>query len=232
MAGEATVWTPSGVHSLGAGDLLVLPGGLEHQLIEASSDLALWVLELSEGVRGRGDLDWLEKCAVLTPTPAFRKQLLTLSKRLWLRPTESRARLLEAELFELLAALEVGSEGRPALQNPAVARARQVCEEEPGKISVQSLAARVGLSASRLAHLFQEELGLTPLQYGNFVRLQRFIQTQESGASNLLRHALMSGFGSYAQFHRVFHQVCGRPPGAHLRWLETDEAVDASRTIG
>lgn len=232
MAGRATVRTASGSHVLGAGDLFVLPGGLEHQLVEASSDMAMWVLELGEGVEGRADLHWLENCAALTPTVAFRKQLVTISRKLWLRPSEPRAKFLEAALLELLAGLELGADACTEPQHPAVARAREVCESEANKLSIQALASRVGLSASRLAHLFQAELGLTPLQYRNFVRLQRFIQTQESGPSNLLRHALESGFGSYAQFHRVFHQVCGTPPGAHLRWLETDAAVDASRTMG
>jgi AraC-like DNA-binding protein len=99
-------------------------------------------------------------------------------------------------------------------------------------LDMEVLARRSGISSSRLAHLFQAQLGLSPLQYKNFARLQHFVRLSGEADANILRAALRAGFGSYPQFHRVYQQVCGAPPRAHLNWLMNNEALDAARTIG
>lgn len=232
MAGEATYRTPAGVRTLRAGELFVLPRGVVHEMIAASAEMAMWVVEFGAGVREQWSLEWTEQLAVLTPSSGYRAEMVTHLKKLWLRPSEPKAQLLEHSLYRLLEKLELGTEPLVSKPNSTVARARRLCDAERGDLSTQSLARRSGVSPSRLAHLFQSELGVTPLQYRNFIRLQHFIQSHDRRAPNLLRRALTSGFGSYAQFHRVFHQVCGTPPGTHLRWLESDAGIDPARTMG
>jgi transcriptional regulator GlxA family with amidase domain len=61
-------------------------------------------------------------------------------------------------------------------------------------------------------------MGLSVVQFRNHVRIQRFIlRLGRAERQNLLQVALDSGFGSYPQFHRAFHQVTGYAPSEHVR---------------
>jgi AraC-like DNA-binding protein len=60
-------------------------------------------------------------------------------------------------------------------------------------------------------------MGLSIVQFRNHFRVQHFIRHFGHGeATTMLGAALESGFGSYAQFHRAFHQVTGYAPSEHL----------------
>ena len=84
--------------------------------------------------------------------------------------------------------------------------------------SLPALAAAVGLSPSRLSHLFREQTGITLTTYRNRQRIERFVQlTGSRPHRDMLSNALDAGFGSYAQFHRIFTQVMGRGPRAWAR---------------
>ena len=75
------------------------------------------------------------------------------------------------------------------------------------------IAKDLGVSKATLCRTFQREVGLNPSDYRNKIRLFRFLEMRkESIHSGLLEQALKSGFGSYAQFHRVFRQMFGKSP--------------------
>jgi AraC-like DNA-binding protein len=76
-----------------------------------------------------------------------------------------------------------------------------------------------------LAKHFRREVGVSLLDYRNRLRIERFLElARESG--NLLQAALDAGFGSYAQFHRVFRQQIGVTPKECLARPRTTHAVD------
>jgi AraC-like DNA-binding protein len=212
-----------------AGQLVVLPAGVEHELVGCSEDLALWVLELN----GAGHLSWIDEPSVLALEARWKKQVVESARGLWLRPSAEDAVQAEERLWRTLNSMDAGA-AVPELRrlHPAVVRAKAVCEASiTEELNVARLAKESGLSASRLAHLFADEVGVTPLQYRNFVRVQHFIRTCSGDERNLMRAALQSGFGSYAQFHRVFRQVCGASPADHIKWLCTTTEIDAKRTL-
>lgn len=212
------------------GDLIVLPSNREHEVIRSSEDLTLWVFELN----GTSGLEWLERPGVFASSSAWRKAFVTATRGLWLRPPADEARNLQADLWQALLVFEESSSGpAPGAVHPAVTRARKVCETFVDReLDIADLARQSGSSASRLAHLFADQVGITPLQYRNFARVQHFIRGYDNDERNLLRAALRAGFGSYAQFHRVFLQVCGKTPAAHFRWLSDSDDLDAQRTLG
>lgn len=215
-----------------AGQLLVLPAGEPHVLLRTSEDVALWVVEWPRP-RGVADGALRGELTVGTPAPELRKALQRLLRQLWLRPAAARALQLEAELESCLASADLAPQP-PAMElHPAVVRARALCEQ-PGANweDVESLARAAGISPSRLSHLFTEQLGLAPSQYKNFAQVQSFIQSSERNGSSLLRAALEAGFGSYAQFHRVFYQVCGVSPARHLDALHMSPLLDPRVTLG
>ncbi|RME68382.1 MAG: AraC family transcriptional regulator, partial [Alphaproteobacteria bacterium] len=102
--------------------------------------------------------------------------------------------------------------------HPAVARAAFLLCDEAAPASLADLARQCGLSAAHLSRLFARELGLSIPAYRNRQRIERALGRLAQGRRiNLLTVALESGFGSYAQFHRVFKQVMGTGPAAYLR---------------
>lgn len=75
----------------------------------------------------------------------------------------------------------------------------------------------LGLSPSRLARVFKGEMGMSLVEYRNRLRLERFSVLLDKSANNMLSAAMQAGFGSYAQFHRVFVAVRGSSPREYLR---------------
>lgn len=79
------------------------------------------------------------------------------------------------------------------------------------------LARRLGTTPGKLGRAFKATLGESLRDYKNRVRLQRFLAIVDPRGGDLLEAALDAGFGSYAQFHRVFRHAFGRSPIEYLR---------------
>ncbi len=78
------------------------------------------------------------------------------------------------------------------------------------------LSRKVGVTASRLAQIFKESMGVSLIEYRNRLRIERFFTFVSPEGGNLLQAALDAGFGSYAQFHRVFRELLGTTPREYL----------------
>jgi AraC-like DNA-binding protein len=105
---------------------------------------------------------------------------------------------------------------RVSASSPAVVKAAQLLANDPAMTSAE-LGARLRLSASRMARVFKSEMGVSLVEYRNRLRLERFTTLLDQSGDNLLEAALQAGFGSYAQFHRVFLELRGTTPGKFLR---------------
>ena len=87
---------------------------------------------------------------------------------------------------------------------------------DPGNAG-KEIAPKLGISTGRLARVFKTEMGMSLVEYRNRLLLDRFDRLLEGGGLNLLEAALAAGFGSYAQFHRVFRAFRKMTPRAYLR---------------
>ncbi len=96
-------------------------------------------------------------------------------------------------------------------RHPTLRRAVHRLARDPS-LGGEEVARALGISVSHLARLFRSEMGVSLVDYRNQLRLERFASLMEGGCSNLLEAALTAGFGSYAQFHRVFRAVRGESP--------------------
>lgn len=102
--------------------------------------------------------------------------------------------------------------------HPAVQVASARLRDEDPTLTLSRLAADAGLSPARLSHLFKRQMGVGMAVFRNECRLQRFLMLRaETGSSQrkLLHLALKAGFGSYAQFHRVYRRHFGHAPVHH-----------------
>ena len=84
-------------------------------------------------------------------------------------------------------------------------------------ISRGRLAKLLGVSASKLGKAFRAQTGEAFVDYRNRLRLERFFSLVRPGGGNVSEAAHGAGFGSYAQFHRVFRANVGKSPKEYVR---------------
>jgi len=96
-----------------------------------------------------------------------------------------------------------------------VRRAIAALNEDP-TVTADELATRLSASSARLARAFRSELGVSLVHYRNRLRLERFFGLVERNGGNFAAAAQSAGFGSYAQFHRIFRQYVGVTPREYL----------------
>lgn len=94
-----------------------------------------------------------------------------------------------------------------------VRRAIEQLNQQDDNSDLSTLAKSIGVSTSYLSRLFLEETGLTMTRFRNNQRLRRFWENyQGQRKTTLLGAALDAGFGSYAQFYRVYREAYGEGP--------------------
>jgi AraC-like DNA-binding protein len=99
-------------------------------------------------------------------------------------------------------------------------------------VGARSLASEMSISPGHLTRVFRTEMGVSLVEYRNRLRIERFFSLVERGGDNLLAAALAAGFGSYAQFHRVFRKVVGTTPREYIvgrRTLPPPAFADSDR---
>lgn len=108
-----------------------------------------------------------------------------------------------------------GGHGRPVTGgvDPRVSQVEALVVADPAAPhSVGSLAEQVALSPSRLAHLFSEQTGRTPMQAVRDARLRHAARLLERTDLPVASIAAASGFVSAFHFSRVFRARFGVPP--------------------
>jgi len=87
------------------------------------------------------------------------------------------------------------------------------------RLTIESLAQEVGLSAAHFARAFKQTLGRAPHQYLLGRRLERARQLIETTDASLSDIAQRTGFADQAHFTRLFKRAFGATPGALIRAL-------------
>ncbi len=87
------------------------------------------------------------------------------------------------------------------------------------RLTIESLAQEVGLSAAHFARAFKQTLGRAPHQYLLGRRLERARQLIETTDASLSDIAQRTGFADQAHFTRLFKRAFGTTPGALVRVL-------------
>ena len=206
------------------GDLLWLFPKQEHVLIEQTADFEMWIAVFRRRAVKRCAIDRNahpllqqefhgETCHRLTRRDLERCEDLFHE----LAVASDEPGLMNAGLgYALLYAwrcFERATAVPAQTLHPAVKRAARIIRSGGDGHSLQELARQCGLSPSRLSRLFPQQTGATIVEFRNRQRVERFQEGRERDPHrNLLDAALDAGFGSYAQFHRVFREVVGCSP--------------------
>ena len=241
--GRATYLLGSRRYQIRRGDLLWLFPAQEHLLIEQSPDFEMWIGVFRRRAIKRTATDPNTRILLQNdPGGDFCRRL-----------TEKDVRSVEAlfaaladagDKFSLLnAGISYGllyawscyerSADVPVCDvHPAVERAALLIRDgdREDSLSLDELAHRAGLSATRLSRLFKEQTGFALVDFRNRQRVERFIDIYGTGQrQTMLDAALEAGFGSYPQFHRVFKRIMGYSPMQYRRHGEAGDAKVTKR---
>ena len=110
------------------------------------------------------------------------------------------------------------STGNSVALHPAVRRAVKLLSENESELDLTELAKACGASKSYLSRTFHQQIGVPLNRYRNSLRLARFFdQCARAEQTTLAEAVYAAGFGSYAQFYKVFTQAYGRGPRECMR---------------
>jgi AraC-like DNA-binding protein len=112
-----------------------------------------------------------------------------------------------------------GANGAGETKGRRLANAAAAMLADDPTMDAREIAKRLEVSVGWFARVFKAEMGLSLVEYRNRLRLDRVdaMLGQGKGRTTLLQAALAAGFGSYAQFHRVFRDVRRMTPRAFLQ---------------
>jgi AraC-like DNA-binding protein len=227
VRGTATYLLGERRYQLTPGTLTWLFPGQEHLLVKQSADHELWWAVFRPRLVARlATAPHLAPLLADDPSgeysrhlgPAGARRLRMLFEEV--RRAETRDPVLANTglAYLLTVAWRVFLDSADAVDSvdvhPAVRAAARLLQAEPATDDgLAGLAGRVGLSPAYLSRLFAAQTGVPLTRYRNQQRLHRFLAGYGDGTrTTALAAALAAGFGSYAQFYRVFRQETGRTP--------------------
>ncbi len=110
----------------------------------------------------------------------------------------------------------------PVQLHPAITKALALMNDEGLTFDLKEIARRCAVSESYLSRLFKEQVGVPLSHYRNSVRLRAFMEDyRRPGKRTILESVYAAGFGSYAQFYKVFSRFHGHGPREYLNAQET-----------
>lgn len=232
LAGRASYLLGNRRVPLPTGSMIWLFPKQEHVLIDWSDNFSMWVVifkpalvELYTGERGRHILRSPD------PGDVFCRQIDSRSVDILNHVYQGAfadnqdLEFINAALgYALVAswqAFQFSSESIPRTDvHPAVSKAARLISNAETSIPLNRLAREAGLSAARLSRLFKRQTGINLTAFQQRKCLERFLRLYRTGARyTLIEAALLAGFGSYPQFHRVFCRVMGMNPAKYKKSL-------------
>jgi AraC-like DNA-binding protein len=231
LRGTAAYLLGDRVYHLERQSLLWLFPEQEHLLADQSPDYEMWVVVFKPELVRRTCGDSAEARPLIQADPAgwfCRRLSRPQAGRLDTVFTEIEAAVGDAAfinaglayaLMAAWAAFRSGEDIPPGTAvHPGVECAVQALRQGLHATDLPRLAHRCGLSASHLSRLFKKQVGIPLVEFRNRQRLERVLSAcDRPRGPTLLGAALDAGFGSYAQFHRVFKRIMGCGPVAYRR---------------
>ena len=172
-------------HSRGSGTIVAMftPGGAAAILREPPGELFNTTMPIEFQVR-RSQLDVVEEQLAEAPNSADRVNIFEQFLRGQIR------------------------ERRP---DRIVAAAVSCIRESRGRMRIEDLARRAGLSQSALERRFRHEVGASPKKFAGIVRLRNVVRLRRTGVSfTEIAHA--AGYADQSHFIKDFRRFAGQAP--------------------
>ena len=224
VRGTGSVMLEDRKYPLVPGNLVWLWPGQRHMPVGWSSDMLMWIIEwhhdylhILQKARNKDDL------VPAQPETYWCRNFDTQTMQYILGILGGVSAMKKADTFNkglqfaLLAIWDEFIQATPVenmeFLHPKLERVLAQLNNPSGEMSLGQLARNVKMSPYYLSTLFREQLGLTIPEYRNRQRLNRFFGLYRAKPEiRLLELALEAGFGSYAQFYRIFTKAVGQTP--------------------
>ncbi|MHB1151142.1 MAG: helix-turn-helix domain-containing protein [Eubacteriales bacterium] len=119
----------------------------------------------------------------------------------------------------------------PVQYNPALLAAIDYIEKNYNRdFDMAEIASGCYISESRLYHLFQKELGTTPIKYRNDIRVEKASSELRGGSRSVEDIAASCGIQSNAYFRKLFRDITGMTPSEYrsMTGIKTRSDADSS----
>jgi AraC-like DNA-binding protein len=212
-------------YRMAPGVLIWLFPGQDHLLIDQSDDFAMWILVARPAVAAKLAASGAHYAVIAEDKPEghFARRVAEgeLDRLLGLFDLiDSQAddavcynQGIEYATAAAWLAFQHAAETESVGLHPAVESAVRLLRTEDEAETIDVLARRAGLSPSRLSRVFLAQVGISIVEFRNANRLERFHRIRQRAPHlSISAAALDAGFGSYAQFYRVFKAAHGRGP--------------------
>lgn len=105
---------------------------------------------------------------------------------------------------------------RSPAPDPAIAWTAAEIKRRQGAVSISELRDRTGLSKTRMATVFREQVGVTPKLYARIHRFRRALELINQGSDPLVDVALAAGYYDQPHLNAEFRELSGLAPGEYL----------------
>ncbi len=206
--GRARMGVGSRTVEVRAGDVLFLPAGVDHVLLDATTDLELFVSALAPELAARVVV--LPATLAAGGTRLDERRLYGLEEELVALGEVRDPGIHEARVAGLFFEM-----WRLAAPVPALSRRALTAISSDPTLSEAALARRFRTGPSRVSRQVRHDLGVKLVDYRTRLRLMRFIELVDAGRTYVTA-ALDAGFGSYAQCHRMFRRIVACSPSDYF----------------
>lgn len=204
----------------------------EHLLLDQTDDFKIWILVMKPEYLAQLCVDEMSQTLLeRNPTGSFLRhvsqpqfdQLRALCQTV--ADTHEKIAFYNAGLGYLLMSTWLAfQEGSIVPLNdpihPAIDKIIKYIRMDQSPNDLETVADLVGLTTETVSRLFKSQMGISLTAFRNRCRVDRFLDLYGHGhALTMLEAATMAGFGSYAQFYRVFVQVMKITPATYRRQL-------------
>ncbi|MEM9194046.1 MAG: AraC family transcriptional regulator [Myxococcota bacterium] len=229
IAGKARIWQGT-IYSLGPGDVLIIPPGAPHRLVESKGSRLIGVAvcpscyESSIGSELQDLIETPTRCPVrhipVTRRPRVRRLLAELIEEV--KAERPHARLASQGLLTLIITEVLRAEPLPGLPEPAetplVADAlRFVRKHALEPISLQDVAESLRKSPAHLTTVVKRETGASVVDWITHVRMDEARRLLLYSDEHVEIIAERVGYISASHFHRRFREAHGTTPAAWRR---------------
>ena len=137
-----------------------------------------------------------------------------------------RCHAVEVEEVFAIASRWIGERAaRSPAADPAIAWIAAQIERREGAVSIAALRERTGLTKTRLATAFREQIGVTPKLYARILRFRRALALVNEGTAPLADVALAAGYYDQPHMNAEFRELGGLAPREFLAATRYERSV-------
>lgn len=129
------------------------------------------------------------------------------------------------EIFPVVARWVAERIARSPAADPAIAWIAAQIERREGAVSIAALRERTGLTKTRLATGFREQIGVTPKLYARILRFRRALAMVNEGTAPLAEIALAAGYYDQPHLNAEFRELGGLAPREFLAAQRYERSV-------